>query len=123
MVALGLIGFTLSFMPFWPLKPIMALMGMLAPVVLISVINMIYLLFRGATGFGSGDYWLLGAVGLWIGPILSTSIFFISALIGALIGIIVIIQNKGHGQTALPFGVFISLVFICWPILNILVNI
>ena len=29
--------------------------------------------------------------------------------------------GRGSGNTALPFGVFISLVFIFWPILNILV--
>ena len=123
MVALGVIGFILSLLPFWPLTPLASLLGMIAPVVLISIINLIYMLIRGETGFGSGDYWLLGAVGLWLGPIFSILLFFIAAIIGAVVGIAMISVKKGHGQTALPFGIFISLVFICWPILNILVNI
>ena len=121
MIALGVIGFLLSFMPFWPLSPLSSLLGMIAVVILISLINTIYMVWRGEAGFGSGDYWLLGAVGLWLGPVLAIILFFLSAFLGAFIGIILMMRKKGTGQTALPFGVFISLVFICWPILNILV--
>ena len=121
MIALGVIGFLLSFMPIWPLSPLSSLLGMIAVVILISLINTIYMVWRGEAGFGSGDYWLLGAVGLWLGPVLAIILFFLSAFLGALIGIILMMRKKGTGQTALPFGVFISLVFICWPILNILV--
>ena len=123
MIILALLGAVLSLLPFWPVSPITAFMGLMAPVLLISVINLVYMLIRGEAGFGSGDYWLLGAVGLWMGPILSTVLFFASTLIGALIGVALITIKKGDGQTALPFGVFIGIVFICWPILNILVNI
>ena len=121
MLIMGGVGFILSLLPFWPLSPMAALLGMIAPLLLITVINLIYMLIRGEAGFGSGDYWLLGAVGLWMGPLFSTALFFIAAILGAVIGIALISLKKGHGQTALPFGIFISLVFICWPILNILV--
>ena len=121
MAILGGIGFIFSFLPFWPLSPLSAVLGMLSVVFLITIINGIYMMIRGDTGFGSGDYWLLGAVGLWLGPVLAIILFFLSSLIGALIGIMLMMRKKGDGQTALPFGVFISLVFICWPILNILV--
>lgn len=121
MITLGVIGFALSFMPFWPLSPTSSLFGMLAVVILITLINTIYMMLRGEHGFGSGDYWLLGAVGLWLGPVLAIILFFLSALLGAVVGIFLVLRKKGSGQTALPFGVFISLVFICWPILNILV--
>ena len=121
MAALGGVGLVLSLLPFWPLSPMAALLGMIAPLILISVINLIYMLIRGEAGFGSGDYWLLGAIGLWMGPIFSTALFFLASILGAVIGLALISLKKGHGQTALPFGIFISLVFICWPILNILV--
>ncbi len=121
MLVMGGVGVVLSFLPFWPLSPMAAILGMIAPLVLITVINLVYMVIRGETGFGSGDYWLLGAVGLWMGPIFSTALFFIAAILGAVIGIALISLKKGHGQTALPFGIFIGLVFICWPILNILV--
>ena len=118
---LGGAGLLLSFLPFWPVAPSTSLMGMAAVVALITVINGVYMLLRGETGFGSGDYWLLGAVGLWLGPVLSVVLFFAASIIGALVGIAMIIRKNGSGQTALPFGIFISLVFICWPILYILV--
>lgn len=118
---LGAAGLTLSFLPFWPVTPISSLMGMGVVVGLIALINGIYKLMRGEHGFGSGDYWLLGAAGFWLGPVFSVVLFFAASIIGALVGIAMIIGKKGSGQTALPFGIFISLVFICWPILNILV--
>ena len=118
---LGLVGFAASFLPFWPLSPLASLLGMVSVVILITVINGLYTLLRGEAGFGSGDYWLMGAVGLWLGPVLAVILFFLASLLGAVIGIVLMMQKKGDGQTALPFGVFISLVFICWPILNILV--
>ncbi len=121
MAVLGGVGFILTFLPFWPLSPMAALLGMVATVILIAVINAIYTLLRGEAGFGSGDYWLMGAVGLWLGPVLAVILFFLAAAIGAVVGILLMLAKKGDGQTALPFGVFISLVFICWPILNILV--
>lgn len=121
MVGLGAIGFILSLMPFWPVAPLTSILGMVVVVMLISVINGVYHLIRGEAGFGSGDYWLLGAIGLWMGPVFAVALFFLSAFAGAIIGIILMALNRGTGQTALPFGIFISLVFICWPILNILV--
>ena len=110
MLIMGGVGFILSLLPFWPLSPMAALLGMIAPLLLITVINLIYMLIRGETGFGSGDYWLLGAVGLLMGPLFSTALFFIAAILGAVIGIALISLKKGHGQTALPFGIFFFLI-------------
>ena len=121
MLALGGMGMLAAVMPFWPVSIIGSILGMMAPVVLLLAINLIYRLLRGADGFGSGDYWLMAAVGAWFGPVAAIVIFFLSALVGAIVGIAMIGLGKGAGNTALPFGVFISLVFIFWPILNILV--
>jgi prepilin signal peptidase PulO-like enzyme (type II secretory pathway) len=121
MAVLGGLGFIISFFPFWPSSPLVALLGMVAGLSLLTVINGIYMLVRRTSGFGSGDFWLLGAIGLWLGPVLSVTVFFFAALLGALVGIGMIVSGKGSGQTALPFGFFLGLVFICWPIFNILV--
>lgn len=121
MLGLGAGGLGLSFMPFWPVSVIGSILGLFAPALLLVMINLIYRMVRGEDGFGSGDVWLLAAVGAWLGPVSAIVLFFVSALLGALVGIIMIALKKGSGHTALPFGVFISLVFIFWPILNILV--
>ncbi|MGC6485952.1 MAG: prepilin peptidase [Candidatus Puniceispirillales bacterium] len=121
MVALGGMGLIFAFMPFWPVSVIGAILGMFVPAILLMLINLIYRLVRGEDGFGSGDVWLLAAAGAWLGPAVTVILFFLSAIIGAVVGIMMISLGRGSGTTALPFGVFISLVFIFWPILNILV--
>lgn len=121
MGGLGGLGFIISFLPFWPLSPLASLLGMVAVVACAGLINGIYMLARRTSGFGSGDFWLLGASGLWLGPVLGLWLFFLAAMLGACIGVAKIAGGTGGGQTALPFGVFVGIIFICWPILNILV--
>ncbi len=116
-------GFAVSLLGFgelWPLSPALSLLGMVAAVSLIGGINAAYYLMRGQSGFGSGDYWLMGAAGFWLGPIYAAALFFTASLLGAAAGLIIIAQSKGGPQTAIPFGLFISAAFIFAPIANIL---
>ena len=120
MVALGALGLMSSFLGAWPVSPLSAMGGMASVVGLVLVVNLIYRVMRGESGFGSGDYWLLGALGFWLGPFLSIVLFFVSAALGSVVGVGLILCGRGSGRTSLPFGVFISIVFILWPVLNIL---
>ena len=95
MLALGGTGMLAAIMPFWPVSIIGSILGMMAPVILLLLINLIYRLLRGADGFGSGDYWLMAAVGAWFGPVAAIAIFFISALVGAVVGIMMIRPRQG----------------------------
>ena len=67
MLALGGTGMLAAIMPFWPVSIIGSILGMMAPVILLLLINLIYRVLRGADGLGSGDYWLMAAVGAWFG--------------------------------------------------------
>ncbi len=123
MALTGIGGFAVSlvgFGGFWPLSPQLSLLGMLTAVALIGGINAVYYLVRGQSGFGSGDYWLMGAAGLWLGPVYAAALFFTASLIGAAAGLVIITRSKGDPQTAVPFGLFISAAFIFAPIANIL---
>jgi leader peptidase (prepilin peptidase) / N-methyltransferase len=72
----------------------------------------VYWLFKLATGkegMGYGDFKLLGAIGAWFGWQLLPAVILLSSVVGALIGIsLMIFQGKGR-STAIPFGPFLAL--------------
>ena len=72
----------------------------------------VYWLFKLATGregMGYGDFKLLGALGAWFGWQTVPMLLLMSAVVGSVIGIaILVIQKKGH-QTAIAFGPYLAL--------------
>ncbi len=72
----------------------------------------IYWLFKLATGkegMGYGDFKLLAAIGAWFGWALLPAVILLSSVVGALIGIgLMVFQGKGR-STAIPFGPFLAL--------------
>ena len=56
---------------------------------------------------GFGDVKLMGALGLFFGWRLTIMITLISFLLGAVIGVILIIKNRKKGMDYMPFGPFI----------------
>ena len=85
-------------------------------------INKIYLVLRGKNGFGEGDFWLLAAIGAWIGPIGVVTVFFGAAFLGAITGISLIVIRKANLGSKLPFGLFLNVVFILCSNLYMLLN-
>ena len=113
----GLFGLVASiFIPDWPITLISSGIGALLGASLIISINFAYKLARGTPGFGSGDIWLMGMIGAWLGPVGALVVFFGGAYLGALIGILLILLGKRHVSSKLPFGVFLSIVFLLYPI-------
>jgi len=71
----------------------------------------VYQLFRLATGkegMGYGDFKLLGALGAWLGWQALPVIILLSALVGALTGISLIVIRGRDRQLPLPFGPFLA---------------
>ncbi len=101
----------------WHLSSLDALIGLAVGAATPFLINAIYRLVRGRNGFGTGDVWLLGAIGVWAGWGLCLAIFLSAALIGAIIGGLMMIANSGNGQTKLPFGSLLAGVFMLSPFL------
>lgn len=72
----------------------------------------VYWLFKlitGKEGMGHGDFKLLGALGAWLGWQLLPAIILLSSLVGAVIGISLILF-KGHGrEVPIPFGPYLAI--------------
>ena len=104
----------------WPTSIIDALTGALIGGAVIFGTNLIYRLARGHNGFGQGDIWLLAMIGASFGAVAAVAIFFIASFIGAMVGITLILIKKAEISSKLPFGLFLSVVFLLYPALNML---
>ena len=72
---------------------------------------LIYHLFRLATGkegMGYGDFKLLGAIGAWVGWQSLPLVILFSSVVGAVIGItLILVKGRDHNQP-MPFGPFLA---------------
>ena len=71
----------------------------------------VYHLFKLATGkegMGYGDFKLLGALGAWLGWKMLFPIILLSALVGAVTGIAMIVVRGRDRQLPIPFGPFLA---------------
>ncbi|WP_205525192.1 prepilin peptidase [Novosphingobium sp. THN1] len=64
-----------------------------------------YLKARGREGMGSGDPPLLGAIGLWLGPLGVVETMLGASIIGIAAAIVMLVsKRKIDADTALPLG-------------------
>lgn len=71
----------------------------------------VYHLFRlitGKEGMGHGDFKLLAALGAWLGWQMLVPIILVSAGVGAIVGIALILLGRQQRDTPLPFGPFLA---------------
>lgn len=71
----------------------------------------IYWLFKLATGkegMGYGDFKLLAALGAWLGWKMLPVIVLLSSLVGALVGIVLIVVSKRGRDNPIPFGPYLA---------------
>ena len=71
----------------------------------------VYHLFRlltGKEGMGYGDFKLFAALGAWLGWQMLLPIILIAALVGAVVGIVMITVRQQNRSTPIPFGPFLA---------------
>ena len=73
------------------------------------LIAYLYKLIRKREGMGMGDVKLLAMLGAFLGINGVFFIILVSSLVGSVIGITIILLQKGNMKLALPYGPFISL--------------
>jgi leader peptidase (prepilin peptidase)/N-methyltransferase len=71
----------------------------------------VYWAFRLATGkegMGYGDFKLLGALGAWLGWKMLLPIILMSSLVGALVGVVLIVLKRRGREIPIPFGPYLA---------------
>lgn len=71
----------------------------------------VYWLFKivtGKEGMGYGDFKLLAALGAWFGVSALPTIVLLSSVVGAVLGIALIVTGKQGRETPMPFGPFLA---------------
>jgi leader peptidase (prepilin peptidase)/N-methyltransferase len=71
-------------------------------------VYMLFKLLTGKEGMGYGDFKLLAAIGAWVGWQLLPVVILLSAVVGSIVGIALIIFGGRSSQTAIPFGPYLA---------------
>ncbi len=103
-----LFGVGMSFaggMTWWLDSVVGATFGALLPIAVI----VIYKLIRGEEGMGWGDVKFLAGIGAVVGLAGCVWVLIVGALVGALVGLALMVMGRGTAKTALPFGTFLAL--------------
>lgn len=86
-----------------------ALLGAVFGYLILWSVYWLFKLVTGKEGMGYGDFKLLAAIGAWFGWQLLPAVILLSASLGALIGIGLIVFKGKTGNTAIPFGPYLAL--------------
>ncbi|MCX7285380.1 MAG: prepilin peptidase [Novosphingobium sp.] len=79
------------------------------------LISRVYLKARGREGMGAGDPPLLGAIGLWVGPLGVVEVMLGASIVGIAAAIVMLVsKRKIDSETALPLGTCLAAT--AWPI-------
>lgn len=92
---------------FVPLKS--AVIGAVAGYLSLWLVYWAFKLIRGKEGMGYGDFKLLAALGAWLGWQMLPLIVLLSSIVGALIGIALIVFRGRDHAAALPFGPYLAI--------------
>ncbi|MGQ0442156.1 MAG: prepilin peptidase [Methylophilaceae bacterium] len=86
-----------------------AVIGAIAGYLILWSVYWLFKMVTGKEGMGYGDFKLLAAIGAWFGWQLIPAVILLSSVVGALIGIGLMIFKGKTGGTAIPFGPFLAL--------------
>ena len=85
-----------------------AVIGAAAGYLVLWAVYWLFKLVTGKEGMGYGDFKLLAALGAWMGWKALPSIILISSVVGALVGIFLIVVAKRAREHAIPFGPYLA---------------
>ena len=85
-----------------------AVIGAMAGYLVLWSVYWLFKLIRNKEGMGFGDFKLLAALGAWLGWQSLPLIILLSSLIGAVVGISLMIFKNRDSQYAIPFGPYLA---------------
>lgn len=86
-----------------------AVIGAMLGYLILWSIYWLFKLVTGKEGMGYGDFKLLAAIGAWFGWQLLPAVILLSSVLGALIGIILIVFTAHGRDKPMPFGPFLAI--------------
>ena len=90
------------------IPPSDAIIGAIAGYLSLWSVYWLFKLVTGKEGMGHGDFKLLAALGAWLGYQYLFAIIIMSAVVGAALGIALIIFKGRDHQIPMPFGPFLA---------------
>ena len=91
---------------FVPLKD--AVIGAIAGYLALWAIYWLFKLATGKEGMGYGDFKLLAALGAWMGWKALLPIVLLSSLVGAVVGVVLIVLARRGREIPIPFGPYLA---------------
>jgi len=91
-----------------PVDPVSAISGAAVGYLSLWLVYHGFRLLTGKEGMGYGDFKLLAALGAWLGVQMLLPIVLLSALVGALVGLTMILLRRRDRGTPIPFGPFLA---------------
>lgn len=85
-----------------------AVLGAVAGYLSLWSVYWLFKLVTGKEGMGFGDFKLLAAIGAWLGWKLLPLVILLASLVGALIGIGLIVLGRHGRGTPIPFGPYLA---------------
>ncbi|PCI19317.1 MAG: prepilin peptidase [Piscirickettsiaceae bacterium] len=89
--------------------PVTSIIGALAGYLSLWSVYWAFKIITKKEGMGYGDFKLLAAIGAWLGWQALPLVIMLSAFVGAIIGISLIIIQGRHKSTPIPFGPFLAI--------------
>ena len=94
------------FTTFAPLSS--AVIGAVAGYLALWSVYWAFKLVTGKEGMGYGDFKLLAAIGAWLGWKLLPAVILLSSLVGATVGVLLIVFARHARQVPIPFGPYLA---------------
>lgn len=85
-----------------------AVIGAVAGYLILWSIYWLFKLATGKEGMGYGDFKLLAALGAWLGWKMLLPIILLSSVVGAVVGIVLIILARRGRNVPIPFGPYLA---------------
>lgn len=88
--------------------PVPALVGAMIGWSSLWSVNYLFKTLRGIEGMGGGDFKLLAGLGAWMGWKFLPIVVLLSATVGAVYGITMVLLRKHERENPMPFGPFLA---------------
>ncbi|MGD9943078.1 MAG: A24 family peptidase, partial [Burkholderiaceae bacterium] len=85
-----------------------AVVGAVAGYLSLWTIYWLFKLIRGKEGMGYGDFKLLAAIGAWLGWAALPGVILLSALVGAVCGIVLMLLARRGFDMQIPYGPYLA---------------